>query len=263
DIYESLDYIKNAFRTMVELIPDENGTLVGCADDPVVMELLHSFKSKNYFTYGIHSGDYQIQSSKPKNGYTPYSVSLRGTEILQGETSLFGAHNLKNALSCIALSHQLGWDMDLVKEALRRFQGVKRRQEIIGEPGGKVVIETIASIQNYYKGRKVFSVFEPRSATSRKQIFQNEYVEAFLKADETILARPYNKNSTSVNDLFSSDFVTSELSKRGLAAQTLNNADSIVSYLCKTARPGDVILIMSNGSFGNICQKLLKSLEGI
>ena len=150
---------------------------------------------------------------------------------------------------------------------------MKRRQEILGEPNGILIIEdfahhptavkqTIEAIQNKYKSRKVFSVFEPRSATSRRKVFQKDYVDAFTKSHEVILAEAFNTSALDEENRFSSAELISDLKKQDTKANVFASADAIVAYLKSNAKPTDVILIMSNGGFDGIYQKLLMELAG-
>ncbi len=156
------------------------------------------------------------------------------------------------------------FSFDGVQKAISTFAGVKRRQEILGEPGGILMIEdfahhptavkqTIEAIQNKYKSRKVFSVFEPRSATSRRKVFQKDYVDAFSKAHEVLLAEAFNTQALDAENRFSSAELISDLKKTDTKANVFASADDIVTYLKLHAKKTDVILIMSNGGFDGIC----------
>ena len=142
----------------------------------------------------------------------------------------------------------------------------------MGEPNGILVIEdfahhptavreTIKGIQNKYKGRKVFSVFEPRSATSRRKVFQKDYLKAFMTSDEVIIAKAFDQSKIDEGDRFSSDELVADLKTQGRQAYCLDSTDDIVEHLKTKARHGDLILIMSNGGFDGIYGKLLKALN--
>ncbi|MNS78671.1 UDP-N-acetylmuramate:L-alanyl-gamma-D-glutamyl-meso-diaminopimelate ligase [compost metagenome] len=154
---------------------------------------------------------------------------------------------------------------------MESFEGVKRRQEILGEPNGILVIEdfahhptavreTVKGIQKKYPGRKVFSVFEPRSATSRRKVFQKDYVEALKGSHEVMLAKAFDQSKIDADNRFSSDELVADLVSSGVTAADFDSADQIVSALKARARKGDVILIMSNGGFDGIYTKLMTAL---
>jgi UDP-N-acetylmuramate: L-alanyl-gamma-D-glutamyl-meso-diaminopimelate ligase len=182
-----------------------------------------------------------------------------------------GDYNILNATAVVAMSKVLGYDLTLVKDALSRFEGVKRRQDILGEPGGVLIIEdfahhptavreTVKAVQDRYPGRRVFSVFEPRSATSRRKVFQKDYVEAFKLAHETLLAKAFDQSKIDASDRFSIEELIGDLQSAGKSAKAFDGADAIVADLKARAKKGDVVLIMSNGGFDGIYQKLMKAL---
>lgn len=271
DIYADLDAVKKAFAKLMNLIPS-NGTLLACASEPNVVELSRQCQSNKILFYGIREGDYQAPYIQIKEGRSHFEVTFKGQSLGQFEMSLTGDYNILNALSVIGLSHQLGWDMEGCRSALKTFNGVKRRQEILGEPQGVLVIEdfahhptavreTVKGIKAKYPGRKLFGVFEPRSATSRRKVFQKDYVEAFQNCDEILIAQAFDQTKIESENRFSSDELVKDLRDLQKTAGAFTDSDSIVHRLVKEARTGDLILIMSNGGFDGIYQKLLKSLE--
>lgn len=270
DIYADLEAVKAAFRRLIEMIP-EDGTLLYLGKDPNIAELLQYAKVKNKFSYSFSKSDYIAKVVSKNIEGTTFQV-FHGP-IFMGEffIAMTGDYNVMNATAVVGLADQLGWTIDRVREALATFQGVRRRQEIIGEPRGITIIEdfahhptavreTVKAIQNKYSGRKVFSVFEPRSATSRRKVFQQDYVQAFRGSQEVLIAEAFDQGKIEVTDRFSAQELVQDLSTSGIGAHCFNGADAIVDYLGKTANPNDVILIMSNGGFDGIYQKLLQRL---
>jgi UDP-N-acetylmuramate: L-alanyl-gamma-D-glutamyl-meso-diaminopimelate ligase len=270
DIYKDLDAVKSAFRTLIRLTP-ENGTLIACADDANVMELYKESKCKNSFTYGIKNGDFKATILKETSAGIEFQVSYKNEILGPYLVPMSGEYNILNAASVVAMAKVLGFNPEKIKEALKTFEGVKRRQEILGEPNGILVIEdfahhptavreTVKGIQKKYPNRKVFSIFEPRSATSRRKVFQNDYVEAFKGSHEVILAKAFDQTKIDAENRFSSEELVSDLQKAGVKAEAFDSADTIVSALKSRAHTGDVILIMSNGGFDGIYGKLMKAL---
>ncbi|MBC7372124.1 MAG: UDP-N-acetylmuramate:L-alanyl-gamma-D-glutamyl-meso-diaminopimelate ligase [Bdellovibrionaceae bacterium] len=271
DIYKDLDAVKAAFRTLIHMTPAD-GTLIACADDKNVMELYKESKCKNSFTYGIKGGDFKTTITKESADGIEFKIQFKGEVLGPYLVQMSGEYNILNATAVVALSHVLGFAPEKIKEALRTFQGVKRRQEILGEPNGILVIEdfahhptavreTVKGIQKKYPERKVFSIFEPRSATSRRKIFQQDYVEAFRGAHEVMLAQAFDQAKISNEDRFSSEELVADLQKSNVKAGVFETADSIVAALKARAKRGDVVLIMSNGGFDGIYGKLLKALQ--
>lgn len=274
DIYKDLDAVKSAFSMLMKLIP-ANGTLMACAEDPLVMELSTQAKTK-IKSYGIQQGDYRAQVQKIKENGTVFTVdyyeNTQKINLGTFEVCLTGDYNVLNTTAVIGLAHRLGWNMDKVKKALITFQGVKRRQEVLGEPNGVLVIEdfahhptavreTVKGIQKKYPGRKMFAVFEPRSATSRRKVFQKDYVEAFLQADQILIAEAFDQGKIDETNRFSSGELAQDLVGRGKLAEAYASADLIVQEISSKAQKGDLVLIMSNGGFDGIYTKLLKALE--
>ncbi len=270
DIYADLNAVKAAFRRLIELIP-EDGTLLYYGKDQNIAELLQFATVKKRFSYSSSKSDYMAKVVTKNIEGTTFQVFHGAIFLGEFFITMTGDYNVMNATAVIGLADQLGWPIDRVREALATFQGVRRRQEVIGAPRGITIIEdfahhptavreTVKAIQSKYSGQKVYSVFEPRSATSRRKIFQKDYVEAFKSSQEVIIAEAFDQGKIEASDRFSAQELVLDLTKSGIVAHCFNGADAIVDYLGKTASPKDVILIMSNGGFDGIYQKLLQRL---
>lgn len=273
DIYADLDAVLKAFAKLLQLIPAD-GTLIYCAEDLNIQKILHHCQAKNIISYGLNQGDYRAQVLSVDPAKTVFAVSKKSksSSSVEYQMAMSGNYNVLNALACLALSDRLGFEGALVQKAVSSFLGVKRRQEVLGEPNQVLIVEdfahhptavreTIRGIQKKYQGRKFFSIFEPRSATSRRKVFQKDYVEAFLEADEIILARAFDQSKIDEGNRFSSDELIRELQAKGKKAHVFDSADQIVEFLGTSSRPGDGVLIMSNGGFDGIYQKLITKLE--
>ncbi|MCB0421641.1 MAG: UDP-N-acetylmuramate:L-alanyl-gamma-D-glutamyl-meso-diaminopimelate ligase [Bdellovibrionales bacterium] len=269
DIYQDLEQIKEAFRSLVRLVPEE-GLIVAHGDDPNVEEVLKECRCR-VIRYGLRSGDYQAGPQELLVGRNQFSVFHDGKNVGEIAIKSFGDHNTLNALAAFALASELGWDRRSILQALAEFKGVKRRQEILGEPQGIKVIEdfahhptavslTVSAIKKMTDG-KLFAVFEPRSATSRRRIFQKQYVEAFKGADEALVMKPYDQSRISDKERMSTEELVQDIQKAGGRATAFISVDDIVKRLVSAAVTGDTILIMSNGSFDGIYKKLLSALE--
>lgn len=271
DIYADFAAVKVAFIRLMKLIP-ENGNFVFWGDDANVREVAEHCKIKNKFSYGFESkNDFICKIVEETEGYTKFSVTHKNEKLADFVTTMTGRYNILNATAVVAQAYANQLPLDAVMKGLSTFAGVKRRQDILGEPGGILVIEdfahhptavkeTVLAIQNKYKSRKVFSVFEPRSATSRRKVFQKDYVDAFSEGHEVIIAEAFDQGKIAETDRFSSAELVADLRSSGKSAQVMASADEIVKYLKATAKPKDVILIMSNGGFDGIYQKLFAAL---
>ncbi len=276
DIYRDLEHVKESFLMLLKLLP-EKGVLVTNAEDENIADLLQREKShlasggRKVVTFGLNRGDYTAKNVRPTESGVEFEIHRAGRPPHKVRTQLIGEYNVKNALSCFALLETLGFEANQIASAIESFRGVKRRQEIIGRPNDITIIEdfahhptavkqTIETVQARYPRSRVFSVFEPRSATSRRSVFQNEYAEALGVGHAVLLPRPFNQTSIPEDQRFSSEKLMSELKNKGVDANLCESVDGIVSTLKAKAKPGDVILIMSNGGFGGIYEKLLTQL---
>jgi UDP-N-acetylmuramate: L-alanyl-gamma-D-glutamyl-meso-diaminopimelate ligase len=271
DIYADLDAVKASFRRLLELIPDD-GTLVYYGKDKNILELLPFAKVTKKLSYGPAKADYIAKTVAHTKDGTIFQAFHGPLFLGEFFIAMTGEYNVMNAAAVIGLGYELDWPLDKIQSALASFQGVRRRQEIIGEPQGITLIEdfahhptavreTIKAIQNKYSGRKVFSVFEPRSATSRRKIFQQDYVDAFKAGQEVLIAEAYTQANVDSGDRFSATELVQDLEKTGCKAKNFSGADAIVDYLGTVAKPNDVVLIMSNGGFDGIYQKLIQRLS--
>lgn len=271
DIYRDLEHVKDAFRMLMKLIPG-GGCLVYHHDDLNIKSILNDCKAEKLIGYGsTNKADCFAQNIQIEKEFTKFQVNFKGS-IYNIETNLLGDYNIKNILAAFALSQSLGWDVQKVIKAIAEFQGVKRRQEIIGKPRDITVIEdfahhptavreTILSIQKRFPNAHVFSIFEPRSATSRRKVFQKEYIEAFKNANSVILPPAFNQSTIDEADRFSVESLVQDLKNLGTDAQICANVDLIVENIRSRAKSGDVVLIMSNGGFDGIYEKMLKALS--
>ena len=271
DIYSDLSQIKKAFSSFVQLIPQE-GLLVAVHDDPHVHEIL-AHASCPVETYGLND----------KAAWTARSVEFSGEGVTfeawnesksigRFYSPLPGRHNLLNTLSVIALAVRLGIPVEAIRSALAAFQGVKRRQEVLGVVGGVTVMddfahhptairETLSALRLRYPRQRLWAIFEPRSATSRRRVFQNEFPKAFHEADRVIIADLFAPEKIPVEQRLDPRRVVADLVAAGLRARFIPTADGILEAMMPELCAEDVICIMSSGGFGGLHTKLLSALE--
>ena len=284
DIYENLEAVKKQFRLLVNLIPNQ-GHLIAGWDSPVVREIVtHPIAPQGVWcpmeTFGID--DVEAKWTARNIEFTPdetiFTVVCEGKEFTQVRTPLAGKYNIRNCLAVIATAETLGIDRKLTVEALATFKSVKRRMQVRGVVNGITVIddfahhptaikETLEGVKQKYPNRRIIAVFEPRSWTTRKKIFQDEYPKSFAPADYVILAPIFEAHRLAADDLLSVPQVIEDLRAQGKIAHEIGGADSnasadaIVAHLAPELRAGDVVMMMSNGGFGAIHQKLLEALK--
>jgi UDP-N-acetylmuramate: L-alanyl-gamma-D-glutamyl-meso-diaminopimelate ligase len=247
-----------------------DGQIIAWAEDKNIESLLGKAKAP-VVTYGLNKGDARARILKTSSEGTLFQVNSNGADLGEFLIPMSGEYNVLNALSVVVLSRVLKFDLSKVKEAFRTFKGVKRRQEILGEPRGVLIIEdfahhptavkeTIKGIKAKYPERKVWAVFEPRSATSRRKVFQKDYVQAFHLAEETLIAEAFDQTKLDAENRFSSAELVEDLRAGGKSARVYAKVDEIVRDLSEKTRQGDLVLIMSNGGFDGIYGKLMKAM---
>ncbi len=271
DIYKDLDAVKNAFKMLLKLIP-QDGVFVYKFGDKNIESILSQCTCPKMFSYGLQKdADYSAKVLNRTPEFTEFEIWFKGQKLETAQVTVFGDYNIENALADYALAHQIGWDSNKIKQSLKTFKGVKRRQEVLGQVKGITIIDdfahhptavklTVQAIQERFPNRRVISVFEPRSATSRRKYFQQEYAEAFKICQKLMLSDVFNKGVLGADEELNAQKIISDLKGTGHDADLLAGPDAIFEKLKSVAKSGDVILIMSNGGFGGLHQKLLTQL---
>src|SRR6202521_162623 len=278
DIYRDEEAYKFAFARFINLIP-KNGVLVAGWDSPIMRELApKSFAPVESFGYGDEASPppasqphWQARDVEFSESGTRFRALRSDKEWGTVDTPLAGAFNVRNVLAVIAAADAVKADRDGVREGLRTFASVKRRMEVRGEVRGVTVIddfahhptairETIDAIRQKYKGRRIVAVFEPRSYTAQRREFQNDYVKAFRGADEIVFASLFRPDRYTKETALDLKQLVRDLGSNGKGAKELKDADAIVADLSPRLKERDVVLIMSNGGFGGIHQKMLDAL---
>jgi UDP-N-acetylmuramate: L-alanyl-gamma-D-glutamyl-meso-diaminopimelate ligase len=270
DIYADLDAVKASFRKLMKLVPPD-GTVIVRADDPGAADVARDTTAR-VWRYGKgQEWDGEKVSIDPATGTMTFRVLRNGEPVGTFGSCMVGEHNLYNQVAAAAAAIAAGADPGKLARGFSTFQGIKRRQEVIGEPGGVTVIDdfahhptavdvTLAALRERYGKRRMWAVWEPRSATSRRAVFQEDYVKAFDAADQVVIAAPFDQGRIPEEDRFSSDKLVQDLNGRGREAVCLPDADAILETLATRAAPQDVIAILSNGGFGGLHGRLLKRL---
>jgi len=270
DIFRDLDHIRSAFDAFLEKIPPQSLLLAFDGDRNVAG--LISGRPFRIQTCGRHDGAFwQLADIAIDPPWTRFRVASQGRPYATFRTRMMGEHNLKNALAVIAAAHDRGVPLPAVQKALETFGGVRRRQEIRGVKRGVTVIddfahhptavrETLRAVKPFAAPGRLIAVFEPRTNTSMRAIFQDVYPGAFDAADLVCVRQPPLLKKIPSDQRFSSAQLVEDLKKRGKEADYFTDTDGIIAFLSKEAVAGDVILIMSNGGFDNIHTRLLDRL---
>ena len=270
DIYPDLESIRLAFRRFVNLIP-RRGLLLAAADDAEALALTRNARCR-VETFGLSNlSDWQAHDLRVQEASTAFGVRRRGAPIGNFEVPLLGAYNVRNALAAIAVGAAVGLHTDTMAEGLRAFKGVRRRMQLRGTADGVAVYddfahhptaiaETLAGVRSAYPDRRVWAIFEPRSATSCRKVFQTEFARAFAKADRVLLPEIF-RSTLPEEQRLSVEGLVDDLKAAGQDARFVPRVDDIVHTVSKEARQGDLVVVMSNGGFEDIHQKLLTALE--
>ncbi len=272
DIFADLDAIKRMFRKFVTLLPPD-GLIVANGDDANVVEVVAEAPCPVQF-YGTSPRHFwQLATASPAAGGSIFSIIKNDQPWATMQVSLSGRHNCLNSLAVAAVLDHLGVATELIGQGLRDFSGVKRRQEVRGIENDVVVIddfahhptavrETLAGLKTAYPGRRLVTVFEPRTNSSRRAVFQQEYVTAFDSADLVFLREPVPLASLPPQERFSSARLAADLvGERKLVAEALADTDAILARLGEVLKPEDVVVVLSNGGFDNIHLRLLEQLR--
>jgi UDP-N-acetylmuramate: L-alanyl-gamma-D-glutamyl-meso-diaminopimelate ligase len=270
DIYADMQALTLAFRRLVNLVP-RRGLLVIGVDSPAAAELKPLAFSR-VVTFGTSAGaDWQAHDLEPAGGSTRFRVRRSGLPFGDFEVPLLGAHNVRNALAAVAVATEAGVGPERIGQGLRLFAGVKRRLEIVGTADGVTILddfahhptavgETLAGVRAANPSARIWAVFEPRSASSCRRIFQDDFARAFAGADEVLLA-PVFRSALPAAERLSVPRLVRDLQERGLSAREAGSVDDIIATIVREHRAGDVVVIMSNGGFGGIHKKLLQALS--
>jgi len=269
DIYKDLESVRLAFQRLVNLVPQGGLTLLG-VDSSEAAELAGRARSRVQTFGTAEHADWRAVEIEPRGDTTGFRLMHEGRDEGRFEVALVGAHNVRNALAAIVVGRECGVPLRTLREGLSAFQGVKRRLEVIGTRSDVVVYddfahhptavaETLNALRAAQPSRRIWAIFEPRSASSCRRVFQDDFARAFGAADEVIVSSVF-RSTLAAEDRLSEDQLVADLRRGGTAARHLPDVETIVRAVAAEAKAGDVIVVMSNGGFGGIHGKLLEAL---
>jgi UDP-N-acetylmuramate: L-alanyl-gamma-D-glutamyl-meso-diaminopimelate ligase len=214
--------------------------------------------------------DWQAHDLDSAGAATRFKVRRGGSPFGVFEVPLVGAYNVRNALAAMAVATEVGIGAERIAEGLRLFAGVKRRLEVVGTADGvtvyddfahhpTAVAETITGVRASHPSARIWAVFEPRSASSCRRVFQDDFARAFAGADEVLIA-PVFRSKLAESERLSIPQLVRDLNGRGQSAREAGSIDDIIQAIAREHRPGDLVVLMSNGGFGGIHQRLLQAL---
>jgi UDP-N-acetylmuramate: L-alanyl-gamma-D-glutamyl-meso-diaminopimelate ligase len=274
DIYPDFETYQLAFRRLVNLVP-RRGRVVIWGDTEDSGPALRRAAEKAFCpveTYGFSPGNDWVASDFAIEGET-MRFRVAHQEKPFGEFGLVatGRHNVLNAMAALIVAQGRGIPPEAIAEALATFRSVKRRMDVRGEIGGVLVVDdfahhptavkaTIEAARGRWPGRRLWAILEPRSNSMRRKVFQDALPKALALGDRVILGGVFRAQQLGGENRLDPESVAESVRALGRDARVFPSSDAIAEYLGAESKPGDLLLIMSNGSFDGLCEKLLKRL---
>ena len=271
DIFRDMPHYESAFESFCRTLP-QDGFLAVSATYPGAVAIARRATKAKVVTYAVNGkADYRADDERFSADGAHFRIHTARKKSKELLLPMSGYHNVENAAGVYAAARSLGLSHDQIARGLETFAGVKRRQEVRGEPGGVLVIddfahhptavrETIEAIHERYPDRRLWAVFEPRSNTSRRNIHQKEYAASFVDADLATIREPEPHDKVPAEQQLSVGTIVKELNAQGIVAESSADVPELVRRVGDNARPGDLILVMSNGAFGGFIPLLLERL---
>jgi UDP-N-acetylmuramate: L-alanyl-gamma-D-glutamyl-meso-diaminopimelate ligase len=274
DIFRDLGHIKDSFREFVQLIPPD-GLLLVCAGAEAALEIAASARCR-VERYGVAGEGAALEWRAAPSGIRPggrtlFDVFRHGEPVHTFDTGMPGSYNIENALAVIAALHHLGVPLPAIVRGVRLFAGVRRRQELRGRAQGVSVVDdfahhptaierTLRGLRGRYGQGRLFAVFEPRSATSRTAVFQEEFAAALAVADEVLIGPVHLPEKAPPGNRLDTERLASDVRGRGVMARAFSGTAAIIEHLHGRVAAGDTVAVMSSGSFDGLHERLLAQL---
>ena len=274
DIYRDFETYELAFRRLVNLVP-RRGRVVIWGDTEESGPALRRAAEKAFCpveTYGFSAGnDWVASELAVDGGGMKFRVTFRGKTFGEFVLAASGRHNVLNAMAAIAVAHGRGIGADVLAKALSSFRSVKRRMDVKGEVRGVLVVDdfahhptavraTIEAARARWPGRRLWAILEPRSNSMRRKVFEQTLPVALALGDRVVLGGVFRAQQLGDENRLEPEAVAASVRELGKSARVFPSAEAIAEQVSMEAQPGDVLLVMSNGSFDGLCEKLLVKL---
>jgi len=268
DIFKNIDEIKLSFKRLLNIVP-QNGMVLLNGDDHNCVEV-----AKDCLAQMVEVGFSKNCAQRIRD----VSYSEKGSRFKLGddfyEVPLAGEFNVRNAAMAVAAARFYDVPKAKIESALKTFKGIARRQELRGEARGVKVIDdfghhptaiaqTLQALKRHFAGHRLWAIFEPRSNTTRRAVFQNELPAAFEYADGVFISQIARLEQIPENERLHPEAVIKAISKNGRPAFYEKNAAAIVDRIVPMLKEQDVVVVFSNGGFDNIHEKLLARLKDL
>ena len=266
DIFNNIEEIKLSFKRMLNIVP-ENGIVFVNGDDNDAVEVTENCRAPVIKVGANDDCDFKIENLNLESFNSSFSIKENSYKL-----PMDGEFNVRNAAMAIAVSDFLKIDQKNIIESVSKFSGIARRQELRGEEKNVKVIDdfghhptaiaaTIGALKQRYPDSKIWAIFEPRSNTSRRNLLQSELEDSLSQADGVFISEVPNPEKVPDGELLDVESVIENLSSRGKEAFIGLSSDDIVNKLIPLTSSGDTIVVLSNGGFGGIHEKLLEALK--
>jgi UDP-N-acetylmuramate: L-alanyl-gamma-D-glutamyl-meso-diaminopimelate ligase len=271
DIFPDIESILEAFRKVTVLVPAD-GTVVVNADDARMREAVRNVRARvAAVSLERPEADFAAAEISFSDQGTEFTLVESGRPVTRLCSPLFGLHNVRNALGAIALARGLGLTPEEIARSLPRFEGVRRRLEVIGERNNICIVDdfahhptavagTLAAARTRWPGRRIWALFEPRSNTAGRKLLEDDYAQAFSGADLLVLAPVFHAKRLTPETTLDREALVSRFSREGKPGFAPKSIDQIPEILARDARSGDVVILMSSGAFGGLPATLVESL---
>lgn len=265
DIFPSLEEIQAAFRQLLRIVPSEGAVLLN-ADDPACLRVAEGCPAPLLEVGFSPNAANRIHAARAVAGGSAFELNGEAYEI-----PLAGQFNVRNAAMAVSAARFYGLEPEEIRRALREFRGVKRRQEILGHPGGITVVDdfahhptairaTLEALRERHPGARLWAVLEPRSNTMRRKVFQAALPGALASADGVVVGAVARAEQLAETDRLDPTQVVAALHQAGKPACYEPQAEAIVAKIQEWAAPGDVVVVFSNGGFDGLHRRLLEAL---
>jgi len=265
DIFENLEAIKLSFRRLLNVVPSEGMVLIN-GDDPNCIDVARNCQAPIVEVGFSENAGNRILNPWQKDGRSGFE--LFGEKF---ELPMSGEFNIRNAAMAVSTAHFYGVPIKLIQEALLEFRGIKRRQEVRGVVGGITIIDdfghhptairqTLEGLSHQYPGSRLWALFEPRSNTTRRSIFQEVFPKAFAAAHGVVIGEVNRAADLKPEERLDAERLVADLERAGKPSFHEPSADLIIEKLCPQLNEGDVLVVLSNGAFDGLHAKLLKAL---
>ena len=271
DLFADLPAVVEAFRRVVLLVPPD-GRIVANSDDARVLEVVAGARAPvARVSLEERGADFSARDIEDHGEGTDFTLLESGNAAGRLRSPLSGEHNVRNAIGAIALARGLGLEVREIATSLARFAGVRRRMEIKGEIRGILVVDdfahhptavagTLAAARARWPGRRLWALFEPRSNTAGRKMFEEDYARAFAAADVLVIAPVFHARRLTPDMVLDRDALARRFAEAGKPAFAPQSIEEIPGFVRGQARPGDILILMSSGAFGGLPATLLGAL---